>query len=374
MLKVVGEELVFFWKFTESNTGKTGLTPTVQVYRNRVSLALVGATATHLAGGVYYYLLDGATYNTVAGDYLGQATTAVATVDQKIVDALWIVRGFLEITETGDGSGLGNTLTDLLWQLRDRLNDHSQGAYLTATLTHAINLAYRDAVVAAKCRKATKSIALVAGTHTYDCAEIFEPIEVALGSKMLTPRTIGALGISLERWNAEPQGEPEEWVPLNGGYIRLHKTPSATYSTTGAITALVTAPIAGGTGYAVDDVLTITDGSASGGTAKVTAVTAGVVTAVELLTSGYGYSTGTKGTTVSPAGGANCTVSISAISSLTVHGYAHPTALANGTDTPDSLPDGYAIEAILDGAESYARGFRPTVEMWWGRIRESCRG
>ena len=58
MLKVVGEELVFFWKFTESNTGKTGLTPTVQVYRNRVSLALVGATATHLAGGVYYYLLD----------------------------------------------------------------------------------------------------------------------------------------------------------------------------------------------------------------------------------------------------------------------------------------------------------------------------
>ncbi|HAR46339.1 MAG TPA: hypothetical protein DCS05_09280, partial [Nitrospiraceae bacterium] len=171
MLKVVGEELVFFWKFTESNTGKTGLTPTVQVYRNRVSLALAGATATHLAGGVYYYLLDGATYNTVAGDYLGQATTAVATVDQKIVDALWIVRGFLEITETGDGSGLGNTLTDLLWQLRDRLNDHSQGAYLTATLTHAINLAYRDAVVAAKCRKATKSIALVAGTNEYDLTD-----------------------------------------------------------------------------------------------------------------------------------------------------------------------------------------------------------
>ncbi len=55
MIRPIGEDIVFFFKFTASKDGKTGLTPTVQVYQNRVSLALSGAVATELAGGVYYY-------------------------------------------------------------------------------------------------------------------------------------------------------------------------------------------------------------------------------------------------------------------------------------------------------------------------------
>jgi hypothetical protein len=69
---------------------------------------------------------------------------------------------------------------------------------------------------------------------------------------------------------------------------------------------------AGGTGYSVDDVLTLaapTDGTAA--TAKVThVVTGGIVDGVTLLTDGAGYTTGVKTTTVAPAGGANCTINV----------------------------------------------------------------
>jgi len=68
---------------------------------------------------------------------------------------------------------------------------------------------------------------------------------------------------------------------------------------------------AGGSGYSVNDVLSLatpTDGTPA--TARVTGVTAGVVTGVLLLTAGTGYSTGVKATTVSPAGGSGCTINV----------------------------------------------------------------
>jgi hypothetical protein len=68
---------------------------------------------------------------------------------------------------------------------------------------------------------------------------------------------------------------------------------------------------AGGTGYHLNDVLTLgtpTNGIAA--TAKVTGVTAGVVTEITLLTPGAGYTAGLKATTVAPAGGANCTIKV----------------------------------------------------------------
>ena len=60
---------------------------------------------------------------------------------------------------------------------------------------------------------------------------------------------------------------------------------------TGMIHSVAAAPTAGGTGYAVNDVLTITTGGAAG-TVTVTAVSGGVVTAVELTAQGGGYTTG----------------------------------------------------------------------------------
>jgi hypothetical protein len=70
------------------------------------------------------------------------------------------------------------------------------------------------------------------------------------------------------------------------------------------------APTGGGTGYAVNDILTIVEpDSGVGGTVIVVAVTDGVVTEVGLLTSGVGYITGT-GHTTTGGNGTGCTVNI----------------------------------------------------------------
>jgi hypothetical protein len=67
---------------------------------------------------------------------------------------------------------------------------------------------------------------------------------------------------------------------------------------------------AGGTGYKVGDILTITGGT--GGTARVKTIgTDGIVTAVTLVSGGTGYTVSTgKATTVAPAGGTGCTINI----------------------------------------------------------------
>ncbi len=72
---------------------------------------------------------------------------------------------------------------------------------------------------------------------------------------------------------------------------------------------------AGGTGYAVGDVLTIVQTNSAGGTASVATVSAGgVVTAVTFLTGGTGYYVAnTLATTVAPAGGSSCTLNITAV-------------------------------------------------------------
>lgn len=67
---------------------------------------------------------------------------------------------------------------------------------------------------------------------------------------------------------------------------------------------------AAGANYQINDILTV---DAKGGTLLVTGVNAtGGVTSTELLTCGTGYTTGTKTTTVSPAGGVGCTITLAA--------------------------------------------------------------
>lgn len=66
---------------------------------------------------------------------------------------------------------------------------------------------------------------------------------------------------------------------------------------------------AGGTGYSVNDVLTV--GQGTGGTLLVTTVAAGVVTAVRRLMPGSAYTVANgKTTTVSPPGGTGCTINV----------------------------------------------------------------
>jgi len=75
----------------------------------------------------------------------------------------------------------------------------------------------------------------------------------------------------------------------------------------GAIESVAAAPTAGGTGYLVDDILDISEGN--NGQVKVTAVDAGVVTAVALEAPGDDYTTGT-GKATTGGTGSGCTIEI----------------------------------------------------------------
>jgi hypothetical protein len=88
---------------------------------------------------------------------------------------------------------------------------------------------------------------------------------------------------------------------------------SITRTATG-ISVLNATPTVAGSGYNVDDILTITTGG-SGGTARVLTVDAvGGVTSVALETCGTGYTTGTgKATTAAPTGGTGCTLNITTV-------------------------------------------------------------
>lgn len=73
---------------------------------------------------------------------------------------------------------------------------------------------------------------------------------------------------------------------------------------------------AGGSGYSINDVLTVTGGGGAGGTLKVLTVNAGVVTSISKLTAGSGYAITTGAiTTVAPAGGTGCTINILTVAS-----------------------------------------------------------
>lgn len=79
----------------------------------------------------------------------------------------------------------------------------------------------------------------------------------------------------------------------------------------GSVSVLNPTPTAGGAGYVVGDILTITTGG-TGATARVDTVVAGAVTAVTLLTPGTGYTTG-AGKVTSGGTGAGATLNITTI-------------------------------------------------------------
>lgn len=86
---------------------------------------------------------------------------------------------------------------------------------------------------------------------------------------------------------------------------------------TGLIVTLNGTPTAGGTGYTVNDVLTITTGG-TGAQATVTTVSAGAVTAVTLLKGGNGgYTTG-SGKATTGGTGSGCTLNITTVGSASV--------------------------------------------------------
>lgn len=107
-------------------------------------------------------------------------------------------------------------------------------------------------------------------------------------------------------WGFQGTTQVWKWGLLSG-------TPSITNSagTVGTTFNTVTAVAvnAGGTGYNVNDVLTLTGGSNTA-TVIVTTVSAGVITGITIVEPGYNYTTGSKATTMNGVGtGATITVS-----------------------------------------------------------------
>ena len=113
----------------------------------------------------------------------------------------------------------------------------------------------------------------------------------------------------------------------------------------GAVSVLNATPTAGGTGYTVGDILTITTGG-TGATATVAAVSSGAVTSVTLLSPGSGYTTGaSKATTGGTGTGATLNITTVANGYLKLNGTltAGQRAFLNtGTYTQSVLLNGNA--------------------------------
>ena len=117
-------------------------------------------------------------------------------------------------------------------------------------------------------------------------------------------------------------------------FVCGYTTYSATVNTADAIVALYV--VNGGSGYSVDDILTIVQSGGSGGTAKVLTVDeSGAIETVQLVTGGQGYvSASGLSTTVSPAGGSLATVAIVA---------DHKISKTAGDDFVTSWPEGKLV-------------------------------
>ena len=110
---------------------------------------------------------------------------------------------------------------------------------------------------------------------------------------------------------------------------------------TSEIKVLTATPVAGGTGYAVGDRFLI--GTGTGGVGRVTAVSGGVVTAVELLSGGKDYTVATQATTKIDGAGDNAlTVAVASL-------YTAGPAVAIATIAGDSSKKILWTEAFSTG-------------------------
>ena len=176
---------------------------------------------------------------TTPGVVDGSATITEANIEAisaGIVEALGGSADVPIFVETAAGAQLTNTLTGLAGMLRTRLNDLDGGNYTSEEIYYALNLAYRETVATARCHKAKTTLQLVAGTHTYDCGTVFEPISVSVGTDILNKTSVKQMGLKSENWDALSEstlarGVPTEWMPYTGGSIRLYPTPDGVTTT-----------------------------------------------------------------------------------------------------------------------------------------------
>ncbi|MFB3816139.1 MAG: hypothetical protein ACE147_00630 [Candidatus Methylomirabilales bacterium] len=90
MLEQVSQDVTFYAFFTASKQGKTGLSPTVDVYNPAGTKIVSDGVVTELGGGLYSYVLASGSTAT-EGEYTAVFKTADSTVDQQHVPSLWVI-------------------------------------------------------------------------------------------------------------------------------------------------------------------------------------------------------------------------------------------------------------------------------------------
>lgn len=109
----ISTAITFYFFYTESKVGKTGLTVTVDVYRAGAEI-VTAAVATEVGDGFYKYELASGSV-TVEGEYVAVAKTTTTTVDQQHIPALWIVgRAGVENLDATVSSRASQTSLDTL--------------------------------------------------------------------------------------------------------------------------------------------------------------------------------------------------------------------------------------------------------------------
>lgn len=89
MIEQIGNALVFYAFYTTLGIGQTGLTVSVDVYKNGLSL-LSNQAASEVGGGIYMYTLASGSVD-AEGEYIAIFKTVTVTVDQQHLPALWVV-------------------------------------------------------------------------------------------------------------------------------------------------------------------------------------------------------------------------------------------------------------------------------------------
>lgn len=107
-MEQINNSLPFNFFFTELGRGKTGLTVTIDVYKNGTEIVSAGSV-TERGDGLYDYTLSSGSVD-AEGVYVGIAKTATTTVDQMhLAQGFWVGKGGVENLDAAVSSRLATT-------------------------------------------------------------------------------------------------------------------------------------------------------------------------------------------------------------------------------------------------------------------------
>ncbi len=136
-IEQLANTLKFIAYYSAAGTGKTGLTVTVDVYKNDTQIVTAGA-ATEIGGGLYRYTLASGSVD-AEGEYVAIFKTSDGTVDAQHIPAAWVVNKAgvenLDATVSSRLASAGYTTPPTVGAIADAVWDESAAAHNTAGST-----------------------------------------------------------------------------------------------------------------------------------------------------------------------------------------------------------------------------------------------